>query len=176
MAGFPTAMTEEDASANGIKGRHVLWAMIGFFGLIFAVNGVMVYLALSTYSGLVANEPYRKGLDYNERIVADERQAKLGWTADAAIDRRRIVVTVNGKDGEPLAGLVVSGRAARPASARSDRSLEFKEISAGRYAASLGDATAGTWQIDIELRQSLRDVRQEDAPRFQLRRRLWLEP
>jgi nitrogen fixation protein FixH len=169
-------MTDGELTGRGIKGRHVLWAMIAFFGLIFAVNAVMVYLALSTYSGLVANEPYRKGLDYNERIVADERQAALGWTADAIVDGRRVVLTVTGKDGQPLAGLVVTGRAVRPASAQSDRSLDFKEISAGRYVASFSDAPAGTWQVDLDLQQAMRDVRAEDAPRFRLRRRLWLEP
>ena len=39
----------------------------------------MIYQAMSTHTGLVANEPYRKGLHYNDRIDADARQARLGW-------------------------------------------------------------------------------------------------
>ena len=65
---------------QGLRGRHVLWAFLGFFATVFVVNGAMIYSAVSTHSGLVANEPYRKGLHYNERIAADERQARLGWT------------------------------------------------------------------------------------------------
>ena len=53
----------------------MLWVFLGFFGVVFVVNGAMIYSAVSTHSGLVANEPYRKGLHYNERIDADERQA-----------------------------------------------------------------------------------------------------
>ena len=58
----------------------MLVAFIAFFGTIFLVNGTLIYEAISTHTGLVANEPYRKGLAYNERIAADERQARLGWT------------------------------------------------------------------------------------------------
>ena len=47
----------------------------------------MIYSALSTHTGLVANEPYRKGLHYNERIEADERQARLGWSDSIEIGR-----------------------------------------------------------------------------------------
>ena len=58
----------------------MLGVFLGFFATVFVVNGAMIYSAVSTHSGLVANEPYRKGLHYNERIAADERQARLGWT------------------------------------------------------------------------------------------------
>src|SRR5688572_2876208 len=68
--------------ANGLRGGHVLAAFLAFFGVIFAVNGVFLYMALSTHTGLVAQEPYRKGLHYNDRIAAAERQQALGWTSD----------------------------------------------------------------------------------------------
>jgi nitrogen fixation protein FixH len=57
---------------QGLRGGHVLGAFLGFFATVFVVNGALIYSAISTYSGLVANEPYRKGLQYNERIAADE--------------------------------------------------------------------------------------------------------
>ena len=73
---------------QGLRGRHVLVVFLGFFAAVFLVNGAMIYSAVSTHTGLVANEPYRKGLHYNERIAADERQARLGWT-DALRGRPR---------------------------------------------------------------------------------------
>ena len=53
-----------------ITGRHVLIGMLVFFGVILGVNGMFLYSALSTYTGVVSDEPYRKGLNYNERIEA----------------------------------------------------------------------------------------------------------
>jgi len=69
---------------QGLRGRHVLFAFLGFFGVIFAVNGVFLYAALSTHTGVVANEPYRKGLNYNQRIAAFQAQEQLGWAEDDA--------------------------------------------------------------------------------------------
>jgi nitrogen fixation protein FixH len=66
--------------SRNVNGRDVLAILLSFFGVIFAVNGALIYAAVSTHTGLVANEPYRKGLAYNERILADERQAQLGWS------------------------------------------------------------------------------------------------
>ena len=57
-----------------IQGWHVLVGMIVFFGIIFAVNGVFLVSALNTHTGIVSQQPYRKGLDYNARIAADARQ------------------------------------------------------------------------------------------------------
>src|SRR5262249_34112510 len=72
---------------RGMQGRHVLVAFLAFFGTVFAVNGTLIYEAVSTHTGLVANEPYRKGLAYNARIGADERQARLGWTETLEVGR-----------------------------------------------------------------------------------------
>ena len=71
----PTVLPTAPRQQQGLRGRHVLWVFLGFFATVFVVNGAMIYSAVSTYSGLVANEPYRKGLHYNERIAAAERQA-----------------------------------------------------------------------------------------------------
>ena len=69
------------ASLGGrsLDGRHVLFMLLAFFGVIFAVNGFFLVSALRTHTGVVAVEPYRKGLAYNTRIAADARQSDLGW-------------------------------------------------------------------------------------------------
>ena len=64
---------------TGLTGRHVLLAMLAFFGVIFAVNGAFLYFALGSHSGVVAVEPYRKGLAYNQAIAAAEAQERRGW-------------------------------------------------------------------------------------------------
>ena len=61
-----------------ITGRHVLIGLIVFFGVMLVANGIFLYTALTTYSGVVSNEPYRKCLNYNERILAEKHQQSLG--------------------------------------------------------------------------------------------------
>jgi nitrogen fixation protein FixH len=90
----------------GLRGGHVLGIFLGFFAAVFVVNGAMIYSAVTTHSGLVANEPYRKGLHYNERIAADRRQASLGWTETLEVGRDGSVrLALTEADGRPVRGV-----------------------------------------------------------------------
>jgi nitrogen fixation protein FixH len=158
---------------QGVGGRHVLMLVLGFFATVFAVNGVMIYSAVSTYSGLVANEPYRKGLHYNERIAAEERQARLGWGDSVEIGRDgRIALLVTHGDGGPVSGLKVEAVLGRPSTNRHDIKLTLSESAPGRYEARTAPLGEGSWLIAAEARV---DVRAED-PVYRMRRRVWLKP
>ena len=65
-----------------IEGRHVLMGLIAFFGVMLCANGIFLYLAMTTFAGGDTADPYRKGLNYNETLVAAERQAERGWRTD----------------------------------------------------------------------------------------------
>jgi nitrogen fixation protein FixH len=146
--------------------------VLAFFGAVFAVNGWLIYAAVSTHTGLVANEPYRKGLAYNERIAAAERQAKLGWFEQLEFGRDgRILLTLAQPDSRPVHGLMVEGVLGRPASNRQDVMLRFIETAPGHYQALAPGMPAGSWLITLEARQS-----DGAEPIFRLRRRLWLKP
>ena len=43
---------------RGFTGRHMLAAMLGFFGVVIAVNVVMATLAAKTFSGTVVDNSY----------------------------------------------------------------------------------------------------------------------
>jgi nitrogen fixation protein FixH len=163
---------------TGITGRHVLLALIAFFGAIFAVNGVLLWQALSTHSGLVAHEPYRKGLAYNQRIAADERQEGLAWTPVVEIERRgAIAVTLSDAEGRPVTGLRLDGTIGRPATMRQDISVRLEERSPGRYVAHMAALEPGAWIVGIEARLEGAGLASAgDAPIYRLRRRLWLDP
>ena len=50
-----------------LNGWMVLAMLGGFFAVVFAVNGLMAYDAISTFRGEVAPHPYEDGLAYNSR-------------------------------------------------------------------------------------------------------------
>lgn len=161
--------------ANGLKGGHVLAAFLAFFGVIFAVNGVFLYTALSTHTGLVAQEPYRKGLHYNDRIAAAERQDALGWTPDLRLtpESGALTLALTDAGGLPVSGLEISGVIGRPSTARHDTKLALFETAPGRYAAAVGAREPGDWLITLEA------ARETSAGRdtlYRLRRRVWLKP
>ncbi|MEQ8699381.1 MAG: FixH family protein, partial [Bauldia litoralis] len=67
------------ARTQARTGRWIPWTFVGMFGVILAVNGIMVAVAFDTWSGLSTTEPYRRGLAYNSQLAEIERQQKLGW-------------------------------------------------------------------------------------------------
>jgi nitrogen fixation protein FixH len=156
-----------------IEGRHVLYGLLAFFGVMFFANGVFVYYALDTFNGLATQNAYRKGLSYNDRIAAQAAQAKRGWQPALRYeaDRRRLMLEVNDSDGKPVAGLRVAGMVRRPATDRADRTLEMHEIAPALYAAEM-DLAPGQWTVMAELYE-FGDGRK---PAFRHKQRLWVEP
>lgn len=156
-----------------LSGRSVLMMFLAFFGVIFAVNAYFVVVALRTGTGVVAVEPYRKGLAYNQRIAADERQAALGWTADVSVATTgAMVVAIATRDGHPVEGRSVRGLLARPSTDRSDRTIQLVETKPGRYEGVFGALEAGNWVAATDVR----DRQGDSDPVFRMRRRLWLAP
>ena len=167
---------------SGLKGRHVLGAMVAFFGTIFAVNGVLLYKAIATHSGLVAQEPYRKGLHYNDRIAADERQRALGWEdAVTLMPGGKVVVKMTDLGGGPVTQLTLSGFIGRPSTTQHDLRVALSETAPGQYSAEMGALETGAWLLSLEARRADagtamagRDALGE--PVYRLKRRLWLKP
>jgi nitrogen fixation protein FixH len=149
----------------------VLGAFLGFFAAVFIMNGALIYAAITTHAGLVANEPYRKGLHYNERIAADERQARLGWTDTLEATRNGgLTLVLKDSGGQPVTSLQVEIVLGRPTTNRQDRRIALSEIAPGRYTAQTGPLAPGSWLIALEARADAGE------PVYRKRRRLWLSP
>ncbi|MEZ5852273.1 MAG: FixH family protein [Hyphomicrobiaceae bacterium] len=161
------------AERGTITGWHVLLGVIAFFAVVFAVNGYFMYAALSSYTGVVSKEPYRKGLAYNERIAEDERQHELGWTTHFDIGAGHVLtLRLADRSAQALRGLAVTGKIGRPSTNKFDAKLAFVEIAPGTYEARPQGLSDGAWFADVEVRA------RADAldPVYRLRRRLWLKP
>ena len=52
-----------------LTGRKVLLLLVGFFSIVFLVNGVMIHLALKTFPGVEDARPYERGLAYDREIA-----------------------------------------------------------------------------------------------------------
>jgi nitrogen fixation protein FixH len=155
-----------------LKGRHVLFAFLTFFGVIFAVNGYFLYSALGTHTGVVAHEPYRKGLQYNDRIAEDEKQSELGWAhVLAASTDGRLILNLKDKAGAPVVGLRIFGTLGRPSTSDFDRMIAFTERVPGTYVADTAVLADGAWISSIEAHEA-----GGARPIYRGRNRLWLKP
>lgn len=165
--------TARSENVDGLKGHHVLMAFLGFFLVVFAVNGVFLYSAISTYTGIVAVEPYRKGLNYNRRIAADEAQKAQGWQEALEVTRSgQVTLRLSNRLGAPVEGLAVIGTFGRPSTAQHDAKLELAELRPGTYTARIAPPEPGAWIVALEARP----LAAPNEITYQLRKRLWLKP
>lgn len=139
-----------------LTGRRVLALFAGFFIVVFGMNGLMVFQALSTFDGVEVEGAYQKGRAYNHVLDRMEAQEKLGWTAaiEAAPlggpgQRTSLSVSFADASGAPLEGLAVHGTFWRPVTAGEDRRMDLAETAPGAYAAVFDLAHAGNWLVRI---------------------------
>jgi len=162
--------------ARVLNGRHVLFALIGFFAIVFAVNGVMIYQAESTFGGLDTPDPYRKGLNYNARIAAAAAQATRGWRDRLAYlpQSKRMRVSLADRTGGAVSGLTVTAELQRPATNRFDQELVLEQTGPGVYEVDVSGLGPGWWTVDLQARHGTPDGQQPTL--YESRRRLWIKP
>lgn len=149
--------TASTAPGFRIAGWHVLVAVIVFFGVIIAVNGVFLTAAYRTFPGQVSVTPYEDGLAHNRKIAQRAAQDALGWGATAANDESGVVVEFRDTAGAPVQGLKVSGALSRPATEAGRIDLAFAETAPGRYVARARPA-GGVWDLQFVGRQGKADT------------------
>jgi nitrogen fixation protein FixH len=160
-------------SVGRITGKHVLAVLLGFFGIMLAVNMAFLFFAVSTFNGGEGGKAYQAGLAYNETIAAAREQDLLGWSHDIQADMGgEVRVTLRDKNGAPVRMVALGGEIARPVAEKFTRALVFKEIEPGIYSASTGPLDAGNWMVTLAVRTGNRN----DAIIYRARKRLWLKP
>lgn len=158
-----------------ITGRTVLFVLLGFFGVMIAVNGVFTYFAVTTFNGLVTEGSYRKGLEYDKQLAAEAAQERLGWTArlELAARGRQLRFKLKDEGGRPVSGRLVRAQVGRPATDRFDRTVVFSETSPGIYAGDVTLSGAGNWLASLEVIEGYGDAK---SVVYRTKERLWLTP
>ncbi len=134
--------------------------VIGWFGLVIvvlAVNGVMIFLAIDNNPGLVVEDYYERGQDY-ERHMLERMKRNPGWLMNIVVPEplyenepalfRFVVVD---KAGVPVTSEEVQLFAYRPSDARRDFSVPMAAEEPGRYRAEVGFPLKGVWDVLVSI-------------------------
>ncbi len=146
-------MSKTKRAGRELTGKHVLFMILAFFGVIFAVNGYFLYSAVTSFSGEDVKGSYRQGLEYNQTIAARKAQTELGWNVSAntiedTSGEGQIIVKFTDDMGRAIEGLRVDGALRHPTDLDADKPLTFKpHTAAGLYIASIGQDVRGQWQL-----------------------------
>ena len=134
------------------------WIFVGAMLFVVFVNGIMVFIALNTWTGLETESHYRKGLVYNENLNAARAQEALGWevtfdltstAGEGPVRHVDLVVQFNEGDGSPLDNLDVRVVFLRPTHEGYDREAIPAQTGNGRYSARTQLPLAGQWSVRI---------------------------
>ena len=132
-------------------GWHMTAILLGFFGVIVAVNFTMATFATRTFGGVVVENSYVASQEYNDWLKAARAQAKLGWKAEAGLDAgRHVTVEVS------TPGAVVTGYAAHPLGREADVPLKFTGVQSFRSERPL---PAGRWTVHLLVRRGAEQAR-----------------
>jgi len=143
--------------------RRALWVpglfVLGFL-IVIAVNGILIFEAVRSFSGLETDSAYDKGLRYNQALAAAADNARTGWHAEPTITagaataagqagERQLQILVTDRAGVPVKSLRVRAILVRPTNAGMDTSLFLTDLGEGRYGATFVPKGLGNWDLRI---------------------------
>jgi nitrogen fixation protein FixH len=153
-------MATHDDTSSGFRltGRMVLLILIGFFSVIVAVNGVMAYVAVNTFSGMQTQRPYEAGLKFNHAIAKARVQQEQHWVVDTHVERAKsgevsLSIALADQQGKAISDSQLDVQLVSPVDSRYDATFALQGDGAGRYR-GLAQAPAGQWDLVIIAKRS----------------------
>ncbi len=133
-------------------GRHATAILVGFFGVVIAVNLLMASYATGTFGGVVVENSYVASQEYNRWLDAAEKQKELGWKIVPGVDAgRRVTVQVS------VEGATVRGFAGHPLGRAPDVPLMFEKR--GGTFTSRQPLPAGRWKVHLLVKRGNDEAR-----------------
>ena len=141
------------------KSGWIPWAFVGIFAVFLVANGIMVYFASATWTGVETENAYERGLDYNRTLAAVRDQEALGWQVAVEVQsigqrEARVEVALSDRDGRPVAARSVRARLNRPTHAGYDTKADLRDLGAGQYSGKIAVPLPGQWDLQVLVEHS----------------------
>jgi nitrogen fixation protein FixH len=164
MSSSPFSENKPHSSARW-SDKLIPWYFVLFFLVLAIVDGFLVYLATSTQTGIVTENAYEKGLNYNQTLAEGEKEKELGWSTSLAFlpsetgHEGQIIYQVKGEKEIFLKGAEVSATLYRPVQAGYDfaATLTEKQSSSHKggalsstYSAQVKFPLPGVWLVKVK--------------------------
>lgn len=156
-----------DQKTSKPKKSIIPYYFVAFFLVVFSANGIMIYTALSSWTGLETKNHYIKGLSYNDNLDGAAAMKALGWEKSLEIVpitnmMGKIVIRIQDKSGDALTNANVMVTAIRPTHHGYDQTVSLQEVSSGQYEAPLEFPLFGQWDLRQEIRHNGKSFQQVD--------------
>ena len=133
----------KDERPKNPKDKWIPWYFVIFFAVIATLDGIFVYLAVSTQTGVVTERAYEKGLAYNETLERARTQPSL--QQKARYNEGVLRWTLATKDGAPITDAHVTAHIKRPVQDGYDFDITLSHLGNGLYEAEINPPMQGLW-------------------------------
>jgi hypothetical protein len=125
------------------------WILISGPAVVVVAGFITLWLAITSWDGLVADDYYKQGLTVNQRLHRDQQAGNLGLRADLmrADLNVRLLLSAEGNAGLPEA---ISIKLAHPTRAGLDQMVKMVSEGQGFYSGKLAADVSGRWLVTIE--------------------------
>ena len=153
-----TAMSiaSNEPSKRKDRGWWYPWIFVAAFLVVVGVNGIMITIAVTTFTGLETKDHFEKGVKYDQAIAGAKAQEALGWsdafafTADASKPHAGLIdVKMTDKAGNAITGLDIKALVVRPVQDGYDTEVTLRHLGAGRYVGDIDVPLPGLWEIRL---------------------------
>lgn len=130
---------------------------LGLIGVFLLVNAVFIYYAITTSPGLVTEDYYDKGRNYEDNVLKIiAAQNALQWETKLAVPGSILIhqpdmfrFSAVDSRGLPIMDADVSLVAYRPSDADADFKVRLNQVAPGQYQASIAFPLPGIWDLNI---------------------------
>lgn len=130
------------------KDKMILVYFIAFFGVVIAVNAVFITLAISTHSGVVTENAYQKGIDFNQALAQAKSQPEM--IDNFSFENGTLAWQLNSQHQKPLENAQVTARLFRPVQSGHDFDIKLEHKGNGLYEAAPDFPMMGLWQVQLK--------------------------
>ena len=138
-------MSTSNARPLEFTGRHMWLLVVGFFGVIIAVNVTMAIVASTSWTGLVVQNSYVASQQFEEKRLAHEAQVAAGWTSSLTYASSAAVLSVQDGAGRPVELGAPTLQINRPVGGHDDQKVALVRQPDGTYSGPV-KLGPGVWE------------------------------
>jgi nitrogen fixation protein FixH len=131
------------------------WLFVLFFIVMVGAMGGFIYLSKIHYSGVVTENAYDEGLEYNKLLEERRQQNTLGWQVKLKFKgdiKGKLVLTLKDREGKPIKDADIMVLVMRPVTDRYDFQVKLVETKrSGQYQAPIEFPKLGQWQLYVTI-------------------------
>lgn len=144
-------MTSNFRTQRGeFTGRHMLLTIVGFFGVVIAVNVTMAVVSSVSWTGLVVQNSYVASQEFETKRLAHIAQQEAGWRASLGYAGGTALLSVVDAAGAPVDLDEPVLQMNRPVGGHDDQRVALSRRPDGVYAGPVA-LGPGVWEARVSI-------------------------